>query len=505
MIKNLFKKKVIVLLTFSLIGLLVHFKSFQMVPYGDDWTFIFDYLAYEHKPSHVNINYPGMFSYLTPYGPAILTIGIVYQIFGRTYYIYYLIPLIFKILVAFLLFLILQELSISINKKNIATNLFVSILFLVGATGIQSIDWSMNMNVFIALLIFTLGLFFQIKYFNNQDNHFLIISFILFLATMLFAPTRFTPLMVILPLVDLIFIKTGYKQLKVPIIKNVIFAICIYFFFQIGIFGQPGVMNNISLIGPFILNFLENPILTLQIFFHWIGITIFPVFPASDITLTSFIGVVFLSTLIIILYTSRNKWLVTATLLYLIPLILMWYSSRVKIEDSAVRHLVVPFFGLCFLLGIICLLKSKSNFLRLLLIFLILIHIYFLEKIYTHWLSIGRGKDFILPVQEKIMSHFSTPLSEPKLIFLDFDDGAFQQSIEFGLGYRIAVLSGTKNINPLPRSFSNKPTLIKAIQEEIKKGKSKEDVINSTTAFELKNRVFSDTTATLREELRKEI
>lgn len=225
MIKNLFKNKAIVLLIFSLIGLLVHFKSFQMVPYGDDWTFIYDYLAHEQKLQHVNTNYLGLFSFLTPYGPAILTIGAVYQFFGKTYFVYYLIPLIFKILTAFFLFLILESISSVLRRNNFFVNFLVATLFLVGFAGLQSIDWSMNMNIYIGIFIFALGLFYQSKYYLDKRNLYLFISPFLFLLSIVVAPTRFTPLILIVPLMDIVLLAWGgYSLFRILLIKNIFFC-----------------------------------------------------------------------------------------------------------------------------------------------------------------------------------------------------------------------------------------------------------------------------------------
>lgn len=507
--KNLFKNKAIVLLIFSLIGLLVHFRSFQMVPYGDDWTFIYDYLAHEQKLQHVNTNYPGLLSFLTPYGPAILTIGAVYQFFGKTYSVYYLIPLIFKILTAFFLFLTLESISSALRRNNFFVNFLVATLFLVGFAGLQSIDWSMNMNIYIGIFIFALGLFYQSKYYLDKRNLNLFISSFLFLLSIVVAPTRFTPLILIVPLMDIVlFAWRGHSLLRILLIKNIIFAIVVYLFLQIGIFGEgPGQITNTTLISPFVNLFLKDPWGQISIFLHWIGITILPSYPASGIFKTSSIGVLFLIFLTWLLYKSRNKWLIIGAILYLIPLFLMFLSSRSRIEDSAIRHLLIPFFGLCLLMGVEVILISKSfqNVLRVFFIFLVLLNIYWVNKVYSSWIAAGRGGDFIIPVQDKIMSYFPSPITESKFIFLDFDDGAYQQSVVFGLSYRVGVLSGTKGLDLLPIAYDKRSTLIEAIRNKINKGREKEDLINNVYAFQLRKGIFRDITSEFQMELKNNI
>ncbi len=501
------KNNLLILLALFVIGLLVHFRSFQLVPYGDDWKFI--YLHYSHEEKDLNFsNFPGIFSYLAPYGPAILTIGTVYQFFGKAYFVYYLIPLIFKILISFVLFLSLENISVILKQKNRFLNFLSALLFLVGFTGIQAIDWSMNMNVFIALFIFVLGLFFQIKYYINEKKSDLLLSFFLVVFSIIVAPTRLTPMVIILPLIDLILVfKKSYNFLRIFIFKNIIFAVLVFLFLQIGIFGNPGQINNSGLIRPFFNTFLIDPILSFGIFMHWVGATILPNYPSSGISKTALAGAVFVIILILSFFKSPNKWLIIGSLIYFIPLFLMWLSSTLlKIVDADSRHLVFPFLSLCFLIGLIFVSIGKAKKIMVFtLLVLIFAHVYSVERMYTRLISIGRGSNFIIPLQEKIMSHFPSPITEPKIIFLDFDDAAVQQSIEFGIGYRIAFLSGTRNINFLPKPFSNKVILIQKLNQQLNRGNQKDEIINNIYAFRLRKGEFSDITNSFQDELKREI
>ena len=504
--QKLFEKNLFIIITLLLVGSIVHFKSFQMVPYGDDWKFIYNYYTHEEKELNFS-NFPGIFSYLAPYGPAILAIGFVHQVFGQTYFVYYLIPLLFKIATAFILFRTLQVISLSFKQSNSFVNLLLATLFLVGFTGIQAVDWSMNMNVYIALFIFSMGLFFQCKYFINSITSNLVLGLIFFLLSIIIAPTRLTPLVVILPLIDLVIVFRNYKLFKVLLLKNLLFAILVYVFFLIGIFGNPGEVNNSSLINPFITEFLKDPLTAVKIFMHWIGVTILPIFPPSGMFKTALAGILFVALLISVYYKFRSRWLIIGSLIFFIPLFLMWLSASIlKVTDADSRHLLVPFFGLTFLTGLIFIYlgKAKNVFVVVLLI-LISFHIYSLNKIYTHWISVGRGYDFIIPVQEKIMKYFPSPLTGPKIIFLDFDDAGTQQSIVFGIGYRIAFLSGTRNINFLPTPFNNKAALLETLRKQISTGKQKNELIDNIYAFQLRKNVFTDITFIFQEELRKEI
>lgn len=504
---DFFKNKPLILITLFLIGFIVHIKSFQMVPYGDDWTFIYDYYAHEEKSLHIN-NFPGIFSYLTPYGPSILTIGITYQIFQKTYFVYYLIPLIFKTITAFFLFLTLKNISSAYKKSSNFTSFLAAALFMVSMTGIQAIDWAMNTNVYIALSVFALGLFFHSRFYINLKISNLILSFTMFVFSIIFASTRFTPFVLILPLIDFIMVisKRSRSFTKIMIFKNIVFFILVYIFLQIGIFGEPGQLNNTGRVQEFINGSTADLHLSFVNFMHWISVTILPVYPSSGINITAIIGAVFIGGIIWAYYKSRNEWLIIGSLIFFTTLGIMWIISPLKPTDSVDRYLVVPFFGLCFLIGLLFIFLEKlKKVLLIATLFLFVLQIYWVDKIYSNWISIGRGKDFIIPIEKIIMSHFSTPITEPKYIFLDFEDGAVQQSVVFGLGFRVAFLSGTRNIKLVPNSYDNKDTLIMIIREEINKGRLKDKIISNVSAFQYRKQIFTDVTSTFQQELKKEI
>lgn len=518
----IFKNNLLILLIFFLVGLVVHIKSFQLVPYGDDWKFIYNYYTHEEKSLHIS-NFPGIFAYLAPYGPSILTIGLTYDLFKNTYFIYYLIPLIFKALTAFLLFLTLKNIAKSHNQNNDFTSFLPTTLFIVSITAIQAIDWAMNTYVYIALSFFTLGLFFYSKYYISLKSLDLILGFLLFIFSIIFAPTRFTPLILILPLIDLVMVINKRDKLftRLTILKNAIFFILAYIFLQIGIFGVPGQLNNTGRIQEFINGATADPHLSFVTFMHWIGVTIIPIYPSSGLNMTPLVGALFLggtiwafynaslqkrSDVIASDYKSKNEWLIIGSLIFFMTLGIMWIISPLKPTDSADRYLVVPFFGICFLIGLLFIFLQKlKKVLIITILVLFVLQIYWVDKIYSTWISNGRGRDFIIPTEKMIMSHFPTPITEPKYIFLDFDDGAVQQSVEFGLGFRVAFLSGTRNINLVPTSFSNKDSLIKAINNEINQGSSKEKVLSNISAFQYRKRVFTDITTTFQEEIRGKV
>lgn len=504
------KNNLFILFVLSLTGILVHFKSFQMVPYGDDWKFIYNFFTHEEIGSNFSF-LPGIFSYLAPYGPSILTIGFLYKIFGEMYFIYYLFPLIFKILTAFFLFIILQHISGILKKSNYFINFLSAVLFLVSATGLQAIDWSMNMNVYIGLSFFVLSLFFQIKFYNFSGKLNLVIGLILSLFSIIIIPIRLSSLIFIVPLIDLIMvIKNKDKTTRTAVIfKNIIFGVFIFVFWLIGVFG----IGAASIYSPyphpiekFIYTVSSEPFDSLKVFLHWVGVMILPIYLISNTIWTKLLGAIFLTFLLVIFYKSRSKYIIIGCLVFFIPFVLMWMITPLRIIDSVDRYLPPAFLGLCFLIGLLSMFTGKlKNIFKIVIILIILMQVYSVSRIYSYWLAIGRGYNFINEVQKQIMNNFPTPIKSSRIVYLDFDDGNVQQSVVFGLGYRIAVLSGTKKISLFPKLIVDKPTLIKTIKEEMTRGISKEKVINSVATFQYKNKQFSDVTFAMQEILIEEI
>lgn len=494
-----------IFLTFFIIGFVVHSKSLQMVPYGDDWRFIYNYLTREEVTANFS-PYPGILAYMAPYGPSLLTIGFLYQIFGHNYYIYYLVPLIFKILTAFVIFLTLRAIFVKLKKSDYLLSFLPAVLFLIGTTGIQAIDWAFHINVYIALFIFILSLFFQLRFYNAGGKHNLALGFFLSLFSIVSAPFRLSPLVLIAPLVDLtMLIKDRNKSLFLVVgLKNFIFAIFILIFYLVGLFGYaPATIYSPypSPLTRFIEEFSAKPLLSTKTFLHWIGVTIVPAYPAGSST-SFIIGAIFLIILLTIFYKYHDRYIILGSALFFIPLTLMWMVTPTRIIDSGDKYLPLSFLGLCFLIGILSLYGGKlKNLFKIIILGLILIQAYSTIKVYTYWLSIGRGSDFMIPSQEKIMNHFPSPITQLRIIYLNFDNAAVQQSIEFGLGYRVAVLSGTKGLKYFPIPVSKEENLIKLIQEKGKNGQN-EKIIENVSAFRYKDGEFSDITTTTQKKLK---
>lgn len=535
MVKNL-----IMFLSLIIIGVFAHYPSSNLSLYGDDWLFIYRYFTHS---GHLNTMLPGILTYLAPYGPSIFLIGTEYQIFGQNYFFYYLVALIFKIFASFALLLVVKKIT-----KSTLISLLVTILFLVGFIGIQTTDWVFYMNVYLATGLFFLSLYFQFKFFETYKHKDLIYQLLFAITAIITAPGRLFPLILIIPLTEVILLfhkipsnllrghqtKQGLslaiarilmwgssflrlkKEVSKVLAKLAIFFIFIIILWLIGDFGAPG-----KIYSPYVWSgnwrtkeffelIIKNPLYTLNSFLQSVGLVIYPNHPSVKIFKPELIGLSFVVFSILGLVFSRkerfkfNK-VIIGCLIFFTPLIGMWFFSGLRVIDSPDRYLLFPFAGSCILIGVLS--ARFFNYFKTGIIFflVILIGANFLatKSMYEYWLSKGRNVTFAKMVDKQILKDFPQPVTSPKIIYLDSDDGVALHSLQFGIGFRMLVLSNTWNDKYFSSIYNvtEKDKFIEKIAERINTGEKKQDVINSVYAYGNINNRFLDMTKPVREEL----
>ncbi len=478
----------ILLLSLTFLGILIHYPSFDLALYGDDWLFIYRYYTHFAPFAHTNNMLPGIFAYLAPYGPSIFLIGTEYQIFGQKYFFYYFLCLIFRIFASFALFLVSKKVT-----KSFVISLFVGILFLVGFTGIQTTDWVFFSNIYLAVGLFFVGLLFQISFFEDKQIKNLWIHFIFSFLAILVAPVRLYPLVFTIPLTDLVlFSKEGFKNKKLILSKMAFFGLIITIFWLIGVFGGP--WGKIYSPGGWtikdFINFMEaQPYYTIKSFFYWIGTTFIPDSLISNQIQVAFIGFGFVITSFLATFRGKEKRLIIlSAITFLTFLLTMWFFSPGRLIGSADRYLLPTFASCCFLIGI--LVKSLSNTSTLLkylgylvLVILIIVHASATRNIYSQWLLKGRDASFISMTDKIILTDFRNPqeIIQPSKIYLDFDDGNIMQSVQFGLTFKIMILSKVYDLKYIPNVFNEKLVLINQVAKE------KKEFNNGIFGYQYKN------------------
>lgn len=505
MIKNLF-----IFFSLIIIGVFAHHPSFNLSLYGDDWLFIYRYFTHS---GHLNPILPGILTYLAPYGPSIFLIGTQYQIFGQNYFFYYLVSLIFRIFASFALLLVVKKII-----KSTLFSLSVTTLFLVGYIGIQTTDWVFYMNVYLATGLFFLSLYFQFKFFETYKYKDLIYQLLFTITAIITAPGRLFPLILIMPLTEIILFLNFRKEVSKVLAKLTIFFIFIIILWLIGDFGAPGkiyspyVWSGNWRITEFFELVIKNPFDTLSSFLQSVGVVIYPNHPSVKIFKPELIGLSFVIFSILGLVFSRkerfafNK-VIIGGLIFFIPITGMWFFSGLRVIDSPDRYLLFTFATFCILIGILS--ARFFNYFKIgvisLLVMLIGANFIATKSMYEYWLSIGRNVFFAKMLDEQILKDFPLPVTSPKTIYLDSDDNATLQSLQFGIGFRILVLSNTWNDKYFESIYNvtERDKFLEKIAERINKGETKQDVINSVYAYGSINNKFVNITQKIRKELSK--
>lgn len=497
------KQNFLVLLLLSLIGLLIHSASFRLSLYGDDWFFIYRFLTNSLPFAHINTALPGLLKYIAPYGPSIFLIGNEYKIFGLNYFFYYLVALIFRTIASFSLYLVCKRIT-----RSILLSFLTASLFLVGFTGIQTTDWVFYCNIYLAVGFFFIGLIYQIGFYEDKQKKSLWFHFIFSLLAILTAPVRLYPLVFIIPLTDLFFLHRESFKKNIPIFyKLAFFGITIVTFWIIGVFGGPwGKIYSPGgwSVKDFTYSLATQPYSAFKSLFYWIGTIFIPDKLFNSPEQIFFVGLSFviISSLIAIKCKER-KWVILLTTTFLIFLLTMWFFNPVRLIGSEDRYLLPTFASGCLLIGI--LVKNLSDFSRslkylgyLILLILIISHAGVTIKTYNYWLSKGRDSEFINMTDRVIMADFKNPqeIIQPSKIYLDFDDTATLQSVQFGLSLKILVLSNTLSPKYFPEEFNDKVVLMNQVNKEGK------EYIDSIFGYQYKNKVFKNITGEIREILR---
>lgn len=125
-------------------GAIVFRKSFNLGLYGDDWQHLYilwrEFFVY-HNKSFFDIK-----SYLNPYFPETLYLGIISHFWGYYPPAYFISSFFCRIFANVALYFFSFELT-----KNKLAAFLTSLIFLISAAGLQTTDWVFNMNTYIGL------------------------------------------------------------------------------------------------------------------------------------------------------------------------------------------------------------------------------------------------------------------------------------------------------------------------------------------------------------------
>lgn len=180
--------KVILLWLFVILPIaaaVVFRKSFNLGLYGDDWQHLYilwrEFYVY-HTKSFLDIS-----SYLNPYFPEYLYLGIINHFWGYYPPAYFIASYLCRLFANIALYFFAYELT----KSKLAAFL-TTLIFLVSVAGLQTTDWVFNMNTYAGLGLLTIAsvIYLRIRKLNTFKSYYYLFFIITFTLGMAVVPTR---------------------------------------------------------------------------------------------------------------------------------------------------------------------------------------------------------------------------------------------------------------------------------------------------------------------------
>lgn len=293
---KLLNKWVIVWLSLGipLLSAFVFRKSFNLGLYGDDWQHLYnlwrEFFVYKTK-SFFDIR-----SYLNPYWPSYLYLGIISHFWGFYAPAYFIASFLMRIFANISLYFLALELT----KSKLAA-ILTTVIFLFSAAGLQTTDWVFNMNTYAGLGLLNIAIVFYLKIRKITTVHLknYVFFLVFFTLAMAIVPTRMSGTVPFLILSDLFltFIVEGSRSINRLLIIRI--AVAILMFATLSYFKSFGessfAIDRLSESSQILQSFIQRGYHA--ILFYFIGIIGHLVLPDS-IGLNSFTGVILLTNFI---------------------------------------------------------------------------------------------------------------------------------------------------------------------------------------------------------------
>ncbi len=168
-----------------LLAAFVFRKSFDLGLYGDDWQHLYivwrEFFVYKTK-SFFDIK-----SYLNPYWPEYLYLGIIQHFWGYYPPAYFIASYLSRLFANIALYF----LSYKLTKSKLA-GFFTTLIFLVSAAGLQTTDWVFNMNTYagLGLLAIASTIYLKLRELHTFKSWYYPIFIATFTLALAIVPTR---------------------------------------------------------------------------------------------------------------------------------------------------------------------------------------------------------------------------------------------------------------------------------------------------------------------------
>lgn len=223
------------ILLLLIIGVFAFRLSLGLSLFGDDWLVLY---IFKYQVQHGNFaSFPiDLVSYLSPYGPTYLLMGIIDKFFGLNPLPYFVISLITRSVATIALYALVFHLT----KKRFSA-FMASAFWAISEIGIESTNWVFNMNSYIGLGLFLTTMIFVLKYHETSKKHFFIISIPFFLLSVIAVPVRMHGAFIVLFLTEVFYLFSkwkGFSSLKDFVLANLIWFISFLILSRWGVFGS---------------------------------------------------------------------------------------------------------------------------------------------------------------------------------------------------------------------------------------------------------------------------
>lgn len=331
-----FKFQIIwILIIIPLFSYLLLKKTLNLALYGDDWEQLYNlWLSFDVYKA---LSFYDIRSYLNPYWPQYLFLGIIRHFFGYEPAAYFASSLFLRILATISLFFLVKKLT---NKSFPAY--LSTLIFTFSVTGLQTTDWVFNMNTYAGVFFLNFSFILYLKLRNSSRGLFFL-RYLLFIAFFTLAlgvvPVRMHGSIIFLWVTEsfLIFSSSHEKKFKMDkyfFLRITTPVIILLTLLKLGSFGNPE--DNISIKSN--LTFLETMIQKgrTDILFYFLGIVGNFVLPDTIISTVALAKITFMGLYFIIadsiltLITKGGKrmfiYLILSNIpgLFLAKMLLLW-------------------------------------------------------------------------------------------------------------------------------------------------------------------------------------
>lgn len=231
-------------------------KTLNLALYGDDWEQLYNlWLSFEVTKT---LSYFDIKSYLSPYWPQYLFLGIIKHFAGYEPSAYFISSLFLRIMATISLFFLIKR----ITKKTLPAYLS-TLIFIFSAAGLQTTDWVFNMNTYAGVFFLNLSIIIYLKL--REPNNLFLLHYIFFIFFFFLAlgivPVRMHGAVVFLGLIEFFLVFFVNKQSKVKFDKffflRIITPISILLILiKLGSFGSSGdnlaLSSNLAYLGDMI-------------------------------------------------------------------------------------------------------------------------------------------------------------------------------------------------------------------------------------------------------------